>query len=228
MGSAPHSSAPELLDLPAELRNAIYRHALVPTDPIDIRTARTDSSLLRTCKQIYWEARPIFFSKNDFAYAVSNFNSRGDDFRTVVRWLDGIGKENAESIKNFAMQFQAARPLELRTPNNLEYNYLSLEKSNDFLFKVLGTTQSRLTRNMARALVDLTRSGLQKTSISFTELAVNLEDLVDITEGSILSPQKGRISIPQKVFYEEARRTLPLLLRTTDCEAFLNEVWALP
>ncbi len=59
-----------LLELAAELRNTIYRYALVTEseDPVKLRprAALLRQSLLNACTQIRKEARPIFWAENSF------------------------------------------------------------------------------------------------------------------------------------------------------------------
>lgn len=67
------STAPPygLLDLPAEIRNKIYRFALTEPDPIYPTLLRPrdnlSGQLLRCCKTIYVEASAILLSENKFA-----------------------------------------------------------------------------------------------------------------------------------------------------------------
>lgn len=57
-----------LFDLPGELKNAIYRFALVETQHLDITTKSIplEPALLRTCRVIRQEARSIFYLENTF------------------------------------------------------------------------------------------------------------------------------------------------------------------
>lgn len=60
-----------LLTLPGELRNVIYRLVLLSDKRIKIdKTHRKMPSLLRTCQQIYAEARSIYFGENSFQVTV--------------------------------------------------------------------------------------------------------------------------------------------------------------
>jgi hypothetical protein len=69
---APITHSPFLDILPAELRLRIYTQLLVTPDPLKGRIARQDTkynlhtAILRTNKQIYSEARPVFLGKNTF------------------------------------------------------------------------------------------------------------------------------------------------------------------
>ncbi|KXS99026.1 hypothetical protein AC578_6140 [Pseudocercospora eumusae] len=67
------SDAPcHLLDLAAELRNHIYEYALIEDDAITFsRSKIAQPGLLRTCRQIREETRPIYYCRNDFVIMYS-------------------------------------------------------------------------------------------------------------------------------------------------------------
>ncbi|KAK5117142.1 hypothetical protein LTR85_008910 [Meristemomyces frigidus] len=71
------STPPTLLSLPGELRNRIYRHALV--SDLLIRVTRTKDweqpALLATSKQIRHEARKIYYLENRFRLIAANMDS---------------------------------------------------------------------------------------------------------------------------------------------------------
>lgn len=81
-----HSTLPErssnpLLGLPAELRNRIYRFALIKPKSIDIDKIKWPThqpALLKTCKQIRREALGLFYFENRFC-------ARIDDWDPVVK-----------------------------------------------------------------------------------------------------------------------------------------------
>ncbi|KAK5127473.1 hypothetical protein LTR85_006812 [Meristemomyces frigidus] len=71
----PPSQSP-LLALPGELRNRIYRLALVePRLVLLNRTKFVEPALLVACHQIRHEAAPIFYGENDFRIPVPNYDS---------------------------------------------------------------------------------------------------------------------------------------------------------
>ena len=55
-----------LTQLPAELRNKIYRYALVAANKVFQLTSLRQPALLAACRQIRSEATPIFFAENTF------------------------------------------------------------------------------------------------------------------------------------------------------------------
>ena len=69
---APATHSPFLDVLPPELRLNIYSHLLVASTPLKGQLARKDktydlhTAILRTNRQIYYEARSVFFGKNTF------------------------------------------------------------------------------------------------------------------------------------------------------------------
>ena len=63
-----------LLELPAELRNRIYRCTLVKPRTLVNATTFSQPGLLRTCQQIRAEALDIYFLENDFALVVDDFD----------------------------------------------------------------------------------------------------------------------------------------------------------
>lgn len=65
---------PPLLKLPPELRNRIYRYAIVQDEPIDVAetTKKKEPALLATCKEIREQALKMFYHENTF-YCLANF-----------------------------------------------------------------------------------------------------------------------------------------------------------
>ncbi|KAF2170181.1 hypothetical protein M409DRAFT_19784 [Zasmidium cellare ATCC 36951] len=64
------------LDLPPELRNDIYERALIQPTTITVTHSLKDPKLLRTCRQIRFEARKIFYLRNSFRVVVHNCDAR--------------------------------------------------------------------------------------------------------------------------------------------------------
>jgi hypothetical protein len=75
---APQTHSPFLNILPAELRLRIYEQLLVSSEPLKGPIARQgtkyniQTAILRTNKQIYDEARPVFLGKNTFTITSVN------------------------------------------------------------------------------------------------------------------------------------------------------------
>ncbi|KAK4548794.1 hypothetical protein LTR36_008567 [Oleoguttula mirabilis] len=100
---AQYNSNPSLLSIPAELRNHIYRYALVEEGEIRVDAPhRTQPALLCTCRQIREEASGILFGENRFTTPVMDlewpvptdhwFNKHvGDDAELTIR-LHGVQK----------------------------------------------------------------------------------------------------------------------------------------
>lgn len=119
-----------LLELPAELRNAIYLLALVHDDPILLSVDQENpvarpckdrdeyykldlgTNILRTCKQIHDEATPILYGINRFCF---DKHSEGLARHTAFEWLvrnsnNSVqylrevtieGHDSKEALKNF-------------------------------------------------------------------------------------------------------------------------------
>ncbi|KAK3617716.1 hypothetical protein LTR56_025093 [Elasticomyces elasticus] len=72
----PCQTSSRLLDLPPELRNAIYEYVLVLEQPIIItKTSKwTQLGLLRVCKQIRHEAASLYYNANKFRIDCSDLD----------------------------------------------------------------------------------------------------------------------------------------------------------
>ncbi|KAI9721129.1 MAG: hypothetical protein M1828_005235 [Chrysothrix sp. TS-e1954] len=93
------SKASSLLDLPAEIRNSIYRLVLVPPRPAlhtqHITKQSPNLALIHTCRQIHSEAMPLFYSENAFSAHPSLLTSmpwlihpaRPICSPNVIRWI---------------------------------------------------------------------------------------------------------------------------------------------
>ena len=96
-----------LLSLPAELRTAIWRHALitkpmVPVPIIDGSRPRKPPSILSACQQIRQEASPVYYGENTFHFAVPFF---ADGKSTLARWFQALSKEQRNWIKEVNMEY---------------------------------------------------------------------------------------------------------------------------
>ncbi|KAK5124415.1 hypothetical protein LTR85_001632 [Meristemomyces frigidus] len=66
---------PTLLSLPGELRNHIYRFALLSPSRIPIGSdTLAQPSLLHACHQVRKEAKPIYYKENKFCVTITNFH----------------------------------------------------------------------------------------------------------------------------------------------------------
>ncbi|KAK5117159.1 hypothetical protein LTR85_008927 [Meristemomyces frigidus] len=88
-------STSRLLALPPELRDEIYRFALVEEKIVVDATRHTTPGVLRTCRQIRKEASPIFYRENAFVVVAMDlrapvpvqhwFNHRVPDKRRTIK-----------------------------------------------------------------------------------------------------------------------------------------------
>ncbi|KAK3712094.1 hypothetical protein LTR37_009185 [Vermiconidia calcicola] len=96
------------LSLAAELRDSIYRYALVSADPIEVsalacHSEKHASNLLQTCKEVYQEANHIFYAENTFHYTALD-----GDCGPLASWLVAIGKENALAISRIVINHKVS------------------------------------------------------------------------------------------------------------------------
>ncbi|KXT01876.1 hypothetical protein AC578_2158 [Pseudocercospora eumusae] len=91
------TQASRLLRLPAELRNNIYRYALISKSGIVIKDAAGEvhnpPALLRVCRQINKEAESIFWAENSFRLSL-----RYDDWQATLRTLEAMAGSNLQKI----------------------------------------------------------------------------------------------------------------------------------
>ncbi|KAK4548883.1 hypothetical protein LTR36_008656 [Oleoguttula mirabilis] len=109
------------LDLPAELRNEIYRLVFVGEGRLKFANPTTfgrSAAFLRTCSQVHEEGRSILYAENDFYFArrMSRYGSFWEDewkelgFRSVRKFLKIIGPMNTGLIRNVSLQLEDAIP----------------------------------------------------------------------------------------------------------------------
>jgi hypothetical protein len=110
------------LDLPAELRNEVYRLAFVSPARFDFgapsKNFQRSSAFLRTCRQVYDEGRSILYSENEFFFQRQSrrcgsiwANEWGElGFKPVRKFLKMIGASNTSFIRHVTMLFEDAQP----------------------------------------------------------------------------------------------------------------------
>ncbi|KAL0257776.1 hypothetical protein SLS55_006939 [Diplodia seriata] len=108
-------------DLPAELRNQVYRLLFVTKDDVDFGRPTNFSrsgALLRTCKQIYNEGRSVLYSENKFAF-IRNTRSRAPYWSSQDReigyqdmrvFLNSIGPTNISLLRSISIMLTDASP----------------------------------------------------------------------------------------------------------------------
>lgn len=86
-----------LLNLPAELRNHIFKLAVVKDHPIEIYSwvAHRKAALLATCKQIRSEALAIYYGENTFIFPLP-WNPKV----TESKWRDAISNRRTDLIRD--------------------------------------------------------------------------------------------------------------------------------
>lgn len=75
-----------LLQLPPELRNQVYRHAIINPQAIAVSSSGFEvPALFTTCKQFRNETIALFYTENTFAVAVKDY-----DFSLLAKWENNI------------------------------------------------------------------------------------------------------------------------------------------
>ncbi|KAK4621953.1 hypothetical protein CLAFUW4_07499 [Fulvia fulva] len=99
-----------LLALPAEMRNKIYRFALVEEDAVRISpdVIRSHSALLQVCRQMRQEASGIFYAEINFEATVAGYQAAT---LQTARWLQSIGTRNASTICHITVKCLLPRNL---------------------------------------------------------------------------------------------------------------------
>lgn len=95
------------LELPGELRNAIYRYALVSPKTFRVKIlfaqtdSQTDTALLRVSKQVYAETLKIFYSENKFWLPQSLFI--GPPIIPVLEHVYRVSREKLRLMTNLIL-----------------------------------------------------------------------------------------------------------------------------
>lgn len=86
------------LDPPAEIRNEVYHAIFTRTRPTLFFKVSEDDlycnhfaghiSLLRSCRQVYYESASILYSTNTFRFSKAVW--KNNQIKVAVRWLSGI------------------------------------------------------------------------------------------------------------------------------------------
>ncbi|KAK3712091.1 hypothetical protein LTR37_009182 [Vermiconidia calcicola] len=150
-----------LTTLPAELRNKIYRYALLSEDAIAIAAARSKSSLLETCKRIRHEASSIFYSENIFVWQATDGNCNG-----LISWLAAIGPESAASIPQLKIDFQLSDIFRAAAPTTEISNVTREDVKERFAFEVAAKDE---LRRCVSVLLPLPRLGLSYNCVLMAE-----------------------------------------------------------
>lgn len=92
-----------LLDLPAELRNDIYRLAMVTDTRIELvdnSIRQKHTTLLQTCRQIRAEATAMFYAENRFKLTTTASN-----LPQILGWAESLPIARAQRFKSVLLEF---------------------------------------------------------------------------------------------------------------------------
>lgn len=112
-----------LLGLPGELRNEIFRLALLESEEIVIKRRRRsiEPGLLRTCAAVRGEARPIFCGENKFRATLRNMRPDqglahwlwNNDTPGLVLHISNEGKPSWSALKRWVNAYWEGRAVDL-------------------------------------------------------------------------------------------------------------------
>ncbi|KAK5658097.1 hypothetical protein OQA88_2653 [Cercophora sp. LCS_1] len=107
------------MNLPAEIRVAIYKILFIHHDAIDVADIWnappkfSPVGLLRANKQIHSEAAAVLYRDNTFSFLerCDDFNTDHNDLNAnnCIRWLRDIGTKNAASLRNLQLRVREER-----------------------------------------------------------------------------------------------------------------------
>ncbi|KAK5112292.1 hypothetical protein LTR85_011564 [Meristemomyces frigidus] len=98
----------QLLALPPELRNIIYRCVLVSDTPINIscEASITPPTLLDTCRRIREEAISIYYHENTFAATAPTFGNPSSTSNHVLEWFAKTGATHCRVMAKLCVTIQ--------------------------------------------------------------------------------------------------------------------------
>ncbi|KAI4701586.1 hypothetical protein J4E81_003326 [Alternaria sp. BMP 2799] len=116
-----------LLQLPAELRNRIYKFVLHDHRPVYVDipalsdefgnfgprdNTRGKQALLCTCRQVYSEASMMYFALNTFQFKLNTFQFKLDT--SLIEFTRSLTAEQLSAVKSIDMTGQLMEEIEMR------------------------------------------------------------------------------------------------------------------
>ena len=91
-----------LFNLPPELRNTIYSYELVKDDAVHVAYGKhpSEPALLVTCKQIRYEALPMFYDARVF-----HFTAEVRVARSTFPWLHSLGPGRCALLRKIQIEY---------------------------------------------------------------------------------------------------------------------------
>ncbi|CAI6334595.1 unnamed protein product [Periconia digitata] len=143
-------------DLPPEIRNKIYRQLFVTGEPINIRKASDlcrSGQFLSTCKLVHNEGCSILYGENTIVFERNKYR-RGPfwepdpkeiGYTDVRRFLNMIGPENLEYLRDVKLSLEDASPSGTRGVDSEQRRYSNDDHLADILRTLRGTKLRELT-----------------------------------------------------------------------------------
>ena len=102
------------LALPGEIRNRIYRYALVTSQPfaVQLQFAPLDTALLRVNKEVYAEASSIFYHENAFRFPQALFV--GAEILPQLESFYRVSPSRLRTMRNFVLDVPVSSPSKLQ------------------------------------------------------------------------------------------------------------------
>lgn len=165
-------------DLPPELRNKIYRYALVRDKTLQIPACKPwgdrdlcqSGQFLSTCKLVHNEGCSILYGENSFAFerhesTRSTFyqhEPKEIGYQDALQFLKMIGPENVQYLRDLKILFSDARPSNTPHAHSVEdRRYVA----DDVLINVLRILRQAKLRKLSLAFIG--RRSLQTSDIKF-------------------------------------------------------------
>lgn len=136
------SNQSPILALAGEIRNRIYRYALVTSQPftVQLQFAPLDTALLRVNKQIHAEASSIFYHENAFRFPQALFV--GAEILPQLEKLYRILPTRLRTMRNFVLDFPVSGSTQLvkSRPFNINTSIRSTDRHQENASGIKATT----------------------------------------------------------------------------------------
>ncbi|KAF2773404.1 hypothetical protein EJ03DRAFT_323901 [Teratosphaeria nubilosa] len=190
--AAPHPRTPErlqamddtdqpfpLLELPAEMRNDIYRLVLVKNEPVQVRAQDSSTpALLRTCRQIREEATSIFREENTFTLVIVDLAGNMPLQHWILaqkkigpRYISLQGEYNWANLLDWAKSFHDTQLRGPLVPTVDESSFgpgFSRFKNISDVFKTVSDLSGKVAWPVIVAVLERYRAGTARRAMGWT------------------------------------------------------------